>query len=112
MIRVLRPYKLHGQWVFDDPTTGMVQEAFVGGTDMIIDKATANIADAATGFRLLFSEAPFPEASIHLTWKRRELDGNVYAWNGEEGWLCKNLLKYFADPPADLYVAVRASEKT
>ena len=39
-ISVLHPYKYHGQWVFDDETTGLVREAFVAGADTMIDTAT------------------------------------------------------------------------
>ena len=41
-------------WVFDDPAVGLVREPFVAGADVIIDRLTAGIPDAAQGFRLIF----------------------------------------------------------
>jgi hypothetical protein len=32
-INVIAPYKVHGQWVFDDPRAGLSQEPFVAGAD-------------------------------------------------------------------------------
>ena len=45
-IRIISPYKYHGQWVFDDPQVGLVREPFVAGADTLIDRATADILDA------------------------------------------------------------------
>jgi hypothetical protein len=46
--------------VFDDPHLGLIQEAFISGADVIIDRAVAHIPDAAAGFLLIFSSIPFP----------------------------------------------------
>ena len=57
---VIAPYKYEGMWVFDDPAVGLVREPFVAGADLIIDRLVESIPDAAKGFRLIFSGAPFP----------------------------------------------------
>jgi hypothetical protein len=106
-IVVIFPYRLHGTWVFDDPTTGLVQEPFVAGIPEIIDRAVANIPDAGKGFKLTFSARPFPGYQIVLNWVREEFDGNWYRVEGttSEGWLCPALLKYFATAPQRIYCA-------
>lgn len=99
------PYKVEGLWVFDDPKVGLVQEPFVSGSDAIIDRMTAQISKAESGFRLLFSATPFPGFTAHLDWRRADLGGNWYYSPdlNMEGWLCPALLKYFDSPPARIY---------
>jgi len=107
---VIAPYKHLGMWVFDDERVGLVQEPFVGGADDIIDRLTAAIPNADKGFRMVFSAAPFPGATLHLEWRRAEMSGNVY-YAPElqmEGWLCPALLKYFEAPPKELHAKVEA----
>lgn len=59
-INIISPYKHHGQWVFDDPRVGLVQEPFVAGADTWIDHVVADIPNAERGFTLIFSSTPFP----------------------------------------------------
>ncbi len=97
-------------WVFDDERVGLVQEPFVGGADTIIDLAVKHIPDAEKGFRLVFSSQPFPQYGIKLSWRRAELSGNIY-YSEElemEGWLCPALLKYFDEPPKELFAKFEA----
>jgi hypothetical protein len=108
-IAVIKPYRWSGLWVFDDARVGLDKEPFVGGADTMIDAAVARkgIKDAHKGFVLLFSAGPFPGADMELTWLRAEGGGNVYGWEGREGWLCPALLKYFPAPPERIYVQMR-----
>jgi hypothetical protein len=106
-IFVIRPYKWHGSWVFDDASVGLVREPFVGGADTMIDVATAHLPNAGQGFLAVFSASNFPDAQIVLEWARAEKGGNVYRWEEREGWLCPSLLRYFAEPPAKLYIQVK-----
>ena len=110
-ISVLHPYKYHGQWVFDDETTGLVREAFVAGADTMIDTATSGIPNAQEGFLMLFSSAPFPGHQVHLNWVREESGGNIYSWEEKniEGWLCPALLKYFEEAPKEIFVQMKAA---
>ncbi|CAN5478821.1 hypothetical protein BH11PLA2_BH11PLA2_47610 [soil metagenome] len=110
-IIVIKPYRWEGMWVFDDPSVGLVREPFVGGADTIIDRATANIPNAAQGFLAVFSASYFPDAKIVLEWLREEGGGNVYLWKEQEmeGWLCPALLKYFETAPEKLFVQVKAA---
>ena len=110
-IFVIKPYKWEGLWVFDDPNVGLVKEPFVGGADTMIDRATAKIPNADNGFLAVFSANYFLDAQIVLEWAREDGGGNVYRWKEKEidGWLCPALLRYFAEPPAKLYIQVKAA---
>ena len=109
-INVIAPYKHHGLWVFDDPRVGLVQEPFVAGADVMIDRVVADLPDAERGFTMIFASTPFPGHQFRLDWRRYEADGNWYYSEqlDLEGWLCPALLRYFAEPPKSLYVQVKA----
>jgi uncharacterized protein DUF6717 len=108
-INVISPYKHLGMWVFDDARVGLVQEPFVGGADVIIDRAVEGMPNSAAGFVMLFSATPFPGHQFRLSWRRADASGNYYYSHahGIEGWLCPALLKYFDDAPEELYVQVK-----
>ena len=104
-IHLIRPYRHLGMWVFDDERVSLVQEPFVSGADTIIDVWVADIPDAESGFRLLFSTTPFPGHTLHLEWLREEHGGNWYRWPAHdmEGWLCPALFHYFPEAPRAIY---------
>ena len=107
-IQVIAPYRLDTvqTWVFDDATTGLVQEPFVSGIPKMINDLVADIPNAQQGFRLLFSTAPFPGFQRRLEWVREEMGGNWYRADrpASEGWLCQALFEYFDDAPKELFV--------
>jgi hypothetical protein len=111
-IRSLKPYRLHGQWVFDDQATGLVAEAFVCGMSEIIDclltDSGINPKEVREGFRLTFSSVAFPNHTHSLTWCYPEAGGNVYRCelSGMVGWLCPALYKYFQHAPQYIYFRV------
>ncbi|HTU19086.1 MAG TPA: DUF6717 family protein [Gemmataceae bacterium] len=113
-IKVIRPYKWEGIWVFDDPAVGLAKEALVAGMPELIEIATdqAGIREPEKGFVALFSKDPFPTAQVCLEHVREEGGGNVYRWPavGREGWLCPALFRYFDQAPERLYVEVRARD--
>lgn len=113
-IKVIRPYRWEGVWVFDDPAVGLEKEALVAGMPELIAAATARagIAEPERGFVALFSQDPFPTAQACLEWVREEGGGNVYHWPevGREGWLCPALFRYFDQAPRRLYVEVRSAK--
>ena len=78
-------------WAFDDPNVGLVKEPFVGGADIMIDRATAAIPNADRGFLAVFSADYFPDAQIVLEWVLEDGGGNVYRWKAKEmdGRLCR-----------------------
>ena len=105
-IVIIMPYRYGATWVFDDAQAGLVREPFVGGVPQMIDVLVTNIPDAASGFRLYFSAAPFPGYQKKLTWTRGNAQGNYYHLDAPpmEGWLCPSLLKYYPGAPKELYV--------
>jgi hypothetical protein len=108
-IMVIKPYRWEEMWVFDDERVGLEREPFVAGADTIIDVAVARkgITNAEKGFFLLFSGDPFPGADVELAWVRKEMGGDVYSWEGREGWLCPALLKYFQQAPLKIYAQLK-----
>jgi hypothetical protein len=114
VINIIEPYRLLDMWVFDDPRVGLSQEPFVGGADTLIDRATAHLPNAAQGFVMVFSAIPFPGYEFQLEWRRQEGPGNVYYSPDfdQEGWLCPALLRYFEQPPREIYVQIKAKAKT
>jgi len=111
---VIAPYRYAGTWVFDDPSRGLNKEPFVAGIPQMIDKMTADIPNAAKGFRLIFSTKPFPGYTHKLIWKRKDTVGNWY-YSEEfktEGWLCPALFKFFKEPPKEIYAKAEQISKS
>ena len=77
-ILIIHPYKHHGTWVFDDPKVGLVQEPFVSGADVILERMVEGIPDADKGVTVLFSAQRFPGAQYSFDWRREEFGGNWY----------------------------------
>ena len=97
-------------WVFDDAATGLVREPFISGADKILDVLTEGIPDAPSGCKIVFSAGPFPGYAARFVWARGEYGGDWYRWPEREmeGWLCPALLKYFEDPPKEIFVHASA----
>jgi hypothetical protein len=106
-IMVIYPYRDRGLWVFDDESVGLRQEPFVSGADTLIDRAVeaTGVADAESGFRLIFSAGEFPGYDFRFTHVRSGEGGNWYHSEdfSMEGWLCPALLQYFDAPPEQLF---------
>ena len=106
---VIHPYKYEGTWVFDDPKVGLVQEPFIAGADIILDRMAEGVPNATAGMTLLFSSMPFPGSQFQFDWRREESGGNWY-YSPQyqlEGWLCPALFKYFDRAPEQIYVQVK-----
>ena len=106
----LQPYRHHGCWVFDDPTRGLLAEAFVCGMSDIIDdvlfESGVDPADVQDGFRMTFSTTAFPDHTHSLTWERKgDGGGNWYRCDQtkQSGWLCPALFLFFPQAPKRLY---------
>ncbi len=111
-IMVIAPYwhEPAQTWVFDDPRVGLVQEPFVSGVPEMIDWLVGDIPDARKGFRLLFSQGPFPGCQTQMTWVAEEMGGHWYRADatGMQGWLCPALFRYFDEAPRVIYVKAEA----
>jgi len=120
----LYPYRYQDIcWVFDDPQTGLKEEAFVlGASEMISTLLTAKrIPRAEQGFALHFSDEPF-DHDVQLSWMAPQeaaaatqqpvsslpTIGNWYAGNvaGQQmvAWLCPALYEYFDEAPRKIFV--------
>lgn len=116
-IMVLKPYKYLGTWVFDDPATGLVKEAFVAGVPEILEGLLAAnnipLQEAEKGFKLTFGAVAFPGHQLCAIWDREEAGGNWYKEKetGWQGWLCPALFKYFESAPAALFIRADALEE-
>lgn len=105
------PYKLRETWVFDDPRTGLKEEAFVCGATEMISRLVGmkRIPRAEHGFALSFADEPFAGHDVVLTLLRPdEHEGNWYhgyvTGLRMECWLCPALFCYFAEAPEKIYV--------
>lgn len=107
-IHVLRLYKSHDFWCFDDPDRGISEEPFVEGTDVLIDQFREMSVPGVERPLLMFSKSPFA-GGISLQWEKQELRAGE-EWNrygcrdfGLSGWLCPVMLKYFPEAPPQLF---------
>lgn len=105
IIRVIFPYKYQQTWVFDDEQVGLSKEPFVSGVPEMLDLLVQDILNVDEGFRLLFSNVPFPGYQAELTWIKEEYGGNWYRWQqkNQEGWLRPTLFAYFTQTPNKIY---------
>jgi len=110
-------------WVFDDPQTGLKEEAFVLGASELISRLleAKEIPNAERGFALSFSDQPFAY-DVKLTWISPEQAakaiggpvcslpqvGNWYsgfvAGETMTAWLCPALYEYFDAAPKRIFV--------
>lgn len=123
-LMILYPYLYDGTcWVFDDPQTGLKEEAFVlGASEMIFTLLEAKgIPNAERGFTLSFSDQPFDQ-DVKLTWmpavqaakatgqqlSSLPATGNWYSGDvaGKRmvAWLCPALYEYFEAAPKRIFV--------
>jgi hypothetical protein len=102
-IRMIRPYRKHGLWVFDDEEHQLKAEAFVFGASEMIDRHLASRSiKRKRPFRLLFSHEPFPYCdSAQLT--EPAYGGGWYRHGGYDAWLCPALFCYFDELPQTVY---------
>ena len=103
-IFIIYPEKKNNVWMFTDEKVGLNDEPFISGIPEIIDSYIGDIKK----FVLYFSSNKFPLTTTTLTKVKDEYDG---AWYIDEttkmqGWLCPALLKYFKEPPQNLYVKI------
>lgn len=115
-IRVIHPYWYEGSLVFDDEDVGLRREPFVAGADVVLGILATRAGNCGNGFRLRFSDRPFPGYQSEMTWVRPEHDGNWYECeiDGEkfEGWLCPALGKYFESAPEKIYLEISSNKRS
>lgn len=113
-VLTIHPYLIGNTWVFDDPRTGLKEEAFVLGMSEMITRVTElrGIPEAGSGFDLHFADSPFDGFDTVVVRDIPDAGGTWY--QGEvmglpmRGWLCPALFLYFATAPERIYMAARA----
>ncbi len=113
-IFILQPTRnRYGIWAFDDINTGLVQEPFVGDTNILIDnmvlEAGYTLEEASKGIALLFSPDPFQGHQSEIYLIETTPYGSTYGndkWDIEP-WLCPALYKYFPQAPQRLFSQVK-----
>jgi len=109
-IFTIRPYRLGGALVFDDPAVDLRAEPFVAGADTALDLlAVAEFGEKRDQFTVIFSAVPFPGSQAEMIRLTPEGGGWWYRCEqvGVTGWLCPALFKYFPEAPERIYVEVR-----
>lgn len=108
-ICVIKPYKYHGQWVFDDSGKGLVKEALVAGIDIMLDMMCKKLG--TEDIVAVFSDKFFPTANLRIDHVRPDIVGNWYKSLelGIEGWLCPALFKYFPTAPDKIYIEIKGA---
>jgi hypothetical protein len=101
-----------GVWNFTDDARGLLREPLVAGIPAIVDKHIArlhlNYTQSRKGLYVVFSDAQFPTATLSLTKVRDEFGGATYRADndGDEGWLCPALLKFFDTAPDRIWISM------
>lgn len=54
---VIRPFRQQGVWIIDNPRVGLIQEPFVSGADVIIERMVEGISDVELGVTIFSSGA-------------------------------------------------------
>jgi len=101
----------NNRWAFDDEAKGLKAEGFHFGIGkMIVGLVQNEPFYKLQTYELAFSPLGFFNAQARLEWVQKGGDGNWYAWNGLEGWLCPELYKYFDVAPREIYVRITRKE--
>jgi hypothetical protein len=105
-IMMIDCYRKYGTWVFDDQARGLVAEAFVCGTQDIIDRCMPKPSDSC---RLTISANEFPGARHRVDLVGAEHGGHWYLHReyGIKGWLCPALLLFFPEAPQRIWFDVQ-----
>jgi len=114
-INAVKLYKLNDlQWVFDDPSKNIWQEAFVNGADTLIDIIIGKYS-SNNNYVLLFSDKPFQDSvKIYLN-RHQDKDPktNGTHWTqknlNRQLWLCPTLFDYYETTPQNLYFSVKSN---
>ena len=100
------PYKLNGQWVFDDERVGLYHEPFVCQADVFLDK----ISGGKEQVTAIFSDKYFPSARwVIEKIKKDEVFSGAWYYSKDfdmELWLCDATLLYFNPHPDKLFIEI------
>lgn len=105
-VQTIYPYRTVAGWAFDDYDRGIGGEPFYQGIPEMIDEMLLKLETRADQVRLDFTNIKFSGAQGVLIFERKEKGGAWYNYNGQHGWLCPNLMKYFWSPPEKIYFKI------
>lgn len=99
------PYKIQGQWVFDDDSVGLVKEAFIAGADELLDVLT----EKAEKCVVLFSQNEFPGHDVKIDLIKSNETGSDYKCDAlkQNLWLCPALFLYYPQAPRTIYIKIK-----
>jgi len=102
----------NGLWVFDDERFGIVEQPFVFGADLILEKMAAQSGVNGERLNAVFAGIPFPGSEYTLRFVREETEGFMYRWEEEnlQSWLSPSLKNYFPEPPPEIYLQLLTAE--
>jgi hypothetical protein len=89
-------------WWFDDINKNIIKEELVLGAPEFIEQFIGK-----DEFTLIFSNTYIKNNNLKLSFNRLEEEGHIYNYNDHEIWLCSVLLKYFDNPPSDIYLSFK-----
>ena len=109
-------YRKFGTWCFTDPKVGLVDEPFVDGAEVILDRIAERHADPRrrlTRMKVSFRDGPGLFYELRRV-GRKVRGGYHYEFEDLKGWLCPSLYKYFPKAPRiiSLKVSVVGDEPT
>lgn len=105
-LKFITVYRYNGFWVFDEPSVSLVKEPFVAGADTLIDILAKDKEKVA----FIFTEHKFPGYNLSLIKTNEEVDGTTGTdytcpeYDNHKLWLCPALLKFFNEPPKEIFV--------
>jgi hypothetical protein len=106
----IHPFKKDGMWVFNDEARNLVEEPFVFGSDIIINRLLND--EQCQRCRFIFSSQELPEYDTVLEKVGQGSKviniGTYYRCKKTQlmGWLCPALNLYYKESPEKIYVKI------
>lgn len=101
----IRPYRYSGLWYFDSPEVGLMCEGLTDGAPEVLLRA-CELAGINSNFIVGFTDTKF---GMHcLDFVTPLWSGSQYRWADQNMvcWFCPALLKFFPEPPKQIYFSV------
>jgi len=111
-ISIINPYKWNDWWVFDDESKGLIKEPLVAGADTLLTRLAGDFVENCS---IMFSQDEFPGYAFSIEKLGEGMGGGtdyIFEHHGyaHDLWLCPALLKYFDDPPENIYFKLKVEQ--
>lgn len=94
--------------LFDDVEKEIFdEELFEGADTILLEWKKAMYPHIQGSFYVIFSDQNFSGATLHVDFKEERSGGAVYESNGNEGWLCPVIYRYFDYPPKQIHLMIK-----